>query len=218
MAKQKQADIKDAVRIGIFGASGSGKSYRARELVSNLGRVIVFDGIGDFARGGGFKTCYSLTDVLTLVKKGWKTGFKICFVPELGEEETSLDKLSKSLQHMQSGYMAETSKAKITLVVDEMDLSFPSGIRQRMPKHGFIGLCLRGRHYGINLIGISQRPKLVDNSFRANMSAVYLFMLAEPDDIDVAIRLIGREYAQTFRNLNKYQYVYKSGNYVKIKK
>ena len=119
---------------------------------------------------------------------------------------------------MQSGYMAETSKAKITLVVDEMDLSFPSGIRQRNPKHGFLGLCLRGRHYGINLVGISQRPKLVDISFRANMSAVYLFMLAEPDDIDVAIKLVGREYAQTFRNLNKYQYVYKAGNCVKVKK
>ena len=114
--------------------------------------------------------------------------------------------------------MADTCHAKLTLVVDEMDLSFPSGIRQRNPKHGFLGLCLRGRHYGINLVGISQRPKLVDISFRANMSAVYLFSLAEPDDIDVALKMVGREYAQTFRNLNRYQYVYKNGYYIKVKK
>lgn len=218
MAKQKQALVKDAVRIGIFGSSGSGKSYRARELVKNLSRIIVFDGVGDFARSGGFKTCYSFQEVFATIKKGWETGFKICFIPPLGEEEESLNKLSKALQAIQAGYMADTCHAKLTLVVDEMDLSFPSGIRQRNPKHGFLGLCLRGRHYGINLVGISQRPKLVDISFRANMSAVYLFSLAEPDDIDVALKMVGREYAQTFRNLNRYQYVYKNGYYIKVKK
>ena len=117
------------------------------------------------------------------------------------------------LARLQSGYKAGRHAAKITLLVDELDLSFPTGIKIKQPDHYFGFLCCRGRHFGINIIGA-----MVDTSFRGNLSDMYVFRQSEPIDIGKSCEILGREYRQTLQELADFEYIYKSGNRIKIVK
>ena len=215
------ATVGQAQRVGIFGASGCGKTTKARELIRGLQRVIYFEPLADDARRleseDGFKICVGLNVLFTEVQKRWQKGFKLVYFPSLDAEEADLSVVSSQLMQIQSGYGLVHS-AQITLVVDELDLSFPSGISQRMPRNGFKNLCCRGRHTGINIIGISQRMHLIDNVFRANCNAFYLYRHAEPADIDTGIKILGKEYREKFKNLNNFEYIYKEGQKIFVKK
>lgn len=206
-------------RVGIFGASGCGKTSKARELIRELNRVIYFEPLADDLRRleheDEFKTVAGLNSLAAEIAKHYQTGFKIAYYPGMQAEENELSIISNALMRIQSGYGLQHN-AQITLVIDELDLAFPSGISQRNPGNGFKNLCCRGRHTGINIVGISQRMHLIDNVFRANCSAFYLFRHSEPADIDVGVKILGREYRQTFKNLNNFEYVYKAGNQIFI--
>lgn len=209
---------RQAQRLGIFGASGCGKTTKARELTAGLNRIIFFDPLQELARERGIKAVYGLENLKTALRKEFARGFRFAFCPEFGSEPEQLQELSYFLVSLQAGYVSGQHQAQITLAVDELDTSFPVGSMQKNRKNGFGFLCCRGRHYGINLIGISQRMHLVDNVFRANCSAVYLFRHAEPADIDLGIKILGQEYRETFRNLDNFQYIYKSGQKIFVKK
>ena len=215
------AAIGQAQRVGIFGASGCGKSTKSRELIKGLQRVIYFEPLADDIRKleseDKFKICVGLYALATELQKRWQKGFKLAYFPSLDAEEADLSVLSSYLMRIQSGY-GITHAAQITLVVDELDLSFPTGICQKMPRNGFKNLCCRGRHTGINIIGLSQRMHLIDNVFRANCNAFYLFRHAEPADIDTGIKILGREYRQQFKDLNNFEYIYKEGQKIFVKK
>lgn len=196
----------DSLRIGLFGASGSGKSFKAKTLIKDLKRVIIFDPLGEYAG----KKFFNLPELKKAIVKNLAGGFRFVFVPPYGGEVAALDDVSKFLIKLN----LQTFGVKVTLCVDELDLSFPSGIRQRNAKHAFGFLCLRGRHLGINLVGVSQRPAQVDVAFRANLSAVYYFRLAEPADMETALKNLGRAYAEDLRGLQDRQYLYKKGGEV----
>lgn len=212
------SESRQAQRVGIFGASGSGKTTKARELTKHLKRVVFVDPLGDFTTAGGAVVIAGdLESLKAEIIKRYTTGFKIVFVPVFGSVEKQLDAICYFLVRMQAGYLAGFHNAQITLVVDELDEGFPSGVMMRNTKNGFGYLCKRGRHYGINLVGISQRTAQVDVCFRGNLSALYLFRHADPIDTQKAIDLIGREYKADFINLNNFHYFYKSGQNVVYK-
>lgn len=220
MAKRKnktesaEISIRQAQRVGIFGASGCGKTTKARKLTAGLNRIIYFDPLAELTNSAGVKAFYDIEKLKNALKKDFITGFKFDFVPTFGREIKQLNELCYFLLELQTGYKNGLHLAQVTLFVDELDIAFPSGITQREPQNGFAYLCRRGRHYGINLIGISQRPHQVDICFRGNCSGVYWFRHAEPSDIDVATRAIGKEYRETIRNLSNYQYIYKAGGQI----
>lgn len=206
--------------MGIFGASGCGKTTKARELIKNLNRVIFFEPLADDLRrlvvNDGFKMVVGLQNLQDRVKKDFIKGFKIAYYPAAGYEVQELAKISEYLMQIQSGY-GFNHHAQITLVIDELDLGFPTGESIKNPRNGFKNLCCRGRHTGIHIVGLSQRMHLVDNVFRANCSGVYLYRHSEPADIDVGLKIIGKEYREKFRNLDNYQYIYKAGNKIILK-
>lgn len=209
---------RQAQRVGIFGASGSGKTTKARELTKNLKRVVFVDPLGDFKdMHGAVVIAGDLPTLKNELVKRYTTGFKIVFVPIFGLVEKQLNDLCYFLVKMQAGYLAGLHDAQITLVVDELDEGFASGIMQRNTSNGFGYLCKRGRHYGINLVGISQRTAQVDVCFRGNLSALYLFRHADPIDTQKAIDMIGREYKQQFITMPNYHYFFKSGQKIVYK-
>ena len=174
-----------------------------------------FDPLGDFTSGATVVDDYD--KLVNLLFKNWRHGFRISYRPEFGAEIAELDKLSKMLVLLQYGYGLQ-HWGKLTFVVDELDEGFPSGITQRNPKNGFAYLCKRGRHFGINLIGCSQRTAQVDVCFRGNLTGLYLFRHVDPVDTEKALQMLGREYAADFRALNDREYIYKSGALQKIVK
>lgn len=227
MAKRKNqttcgtsAEVGQAQRLGIFGASGCGKTTKARELIRNLNRVIFFEPLADDLRRlvekDGFKAVAGLPELFRKVRADFSKGFKLAYYPAAGDEVRELSQLSDFLMSIQSGYGFRHS-AQITLVVDELDLGFPTGESLKNPRNGFKNLCCRGRHTGIHVVGLSQRMHLVDNVFRANCSGVYLYRHSEPADIDVGLKIIGREYREKFRALDNFQYIYKAGQKIILK-
>lgn len=214
------SEVGQAQRLGIFGASGCGKTTKARELIRCLNRVIFFEPLADDLRrlvaSDGFKAVAGLPELFRKVRADFAKGFKIAYYPAAGSETDELSKLSDFLMAIQSGYGFQHN-AQITLAVDELDLGFPTGESLKNPRNGFKNLCCRGRHTGIHIVGLSQCMHLVDNVFRANCSAVYLYRHSEPADIDVGLKIIGREYRDRFRALDNFQYIYKAGNKIILK-
>lgn len=210
--------IGQAQRLGIFGASGCGKTTKARELTAGLRRVVYFDPLGEWAREKGVIAYVTISKLQQALRRNFVQGFKCAFIPSFGEEESQLQELSRFLTLIQEGYASGQHRAQLTFVIDELDTSFPTGSMQKNRKNAFGFLCCRGRHYGINLIGISQRMHLVDNVFRANCSGIYLFRHAEPADIDIGVKMLGTEYRNAFKSLDNYQYIYKSGQKIFVKK
>ena len=183
-------------------------------MIKNLRRVIVFEPLRDdlltLQNSYKFKVISGLHDLFCELQRSYQKGFKIAYYPTPNFEEVELSVISSALMTAQENYGLQHS-AQVTLVVDELDLSFPSGITQGKKNNGFKNLCCRGRHNGINIIGISQRMHMIDISFRANCSAFYIFRHFEPADIDTAVKILGKQYRETLEKLDNFEYIYKQG-------
>lgn len=201
--KKRQAN--DAKRIGIFGASGSGKTTKAMEIVKNVKRVVFYDVLDDLK----FKKFETLPELKRYIMANYARGFKIRFVPSLVKACQDLSELCEFLQVLQEPYKQGTLQTQITLFVDELDHSFPLNTGKRL-NPGFYNLCLRGRHYGINLVGVSQRMSFVDLPFRANLSDLFIFRLADYNDLSTATAILGKPYKSTLQALPNYKYIYKN--------
>ena len=64
MVKRKNqtesANIKQAQRVGLFGASGCGKTTKARRLTAGLNRIIYFDPLAELTNSAGVKAFYDI--------------------------------------------------------------------------------------------------------------------------------------------------------------
>ena len=212
-ATQSRAKVRQApqsIRLGFFGASGSGKTYRAKQLTKGLKRLVVFDPTPevDWATECDDGVFY-MDEAREFIENHFNSEFRVCIVPHFGDETKELNGLCLFLINLQKHF--KTHGAKITLVVDEMDLSFCTGTMQKNPRNFFGYLCRRGRHLGVNLLGLSQRINQVDITFRANLSGVYFFQHSELADIDQAKKIIPKQYHAKFMNLKPFDYIYKSG-------
>ncbi|MCE8508341.1 ATP-binding protein [Ruegeria pomeroyi] len=161
----------NAGRIGVWGASGSGKSSYVKQQVAQVRRLIVFDPLGE----------YEATQVQTVeqVRAAMRASFgafRLALHCRTGSEGAELSKLCRLLMAAQQPYKDSGGRrgAGLTLVVEEMNLSFPvSGGAARCP--GFAEVCSRGRHYGIQVYGVSQRIAEVDTRFRGNCTETVVF-------------------------------------------
>ena len=206
---------RDSRRIGLFGASGSGKTTKALKLVEKCRRLIVFDALDDFT--GKFIRTTDLSKLKAYVIKNYVRGFRIAYVPPAGSEPRALSDLSLFLRDLQKGYKFNKHQAKITLFVDELNLSFPLGYSKSKPDNGFCFLNNQGRHYGINIVGCSQRMSMVDMPFRANLSDLFVFRLADFNDLKAATAIIGTPYREQILNLPNYKYIFKNEEGVKCR-
>lgn len=196
----------DARRVGIFGASGSGKTTKAKELTKKIKRFISFDAL-DNQSGRAFT---SLPELQRFVMANYAKGFRVRYVPDMAKTVQELSELSGFLLKLQTAYKEKRLSTQVTLFVDELDISFPLNISRSKPDNKFYYICCRGRHYGINIIGISQRMSLVDLPFRANLSDLFIFRLADFNDLSTAAAMLGKPYKETVRALPNYKYIYKS--------
>jgi DNA helicase HerA-like ATPase len=159
----------------------------------------------------GYKVIRGDLDMLAkFLSLNFLKSWVIIYVPNTGDEEEELNILSKIVLEAQNGYKMKQHSRKLTFVVDELDLGFPSS-RNPMNKY-FTEICRRGRHSGINLLGMSQRINQVNITFRSNLSAVFIFRQAEYRDMQAAIQYFGKEWHETIKNLDNYQYICRAGS------
>lgn len=206
-------------RIGVWGASGSGKSSYVKKLVRTRKRLIIFDPLAEYAgslpniRNIGHNGPDALDKVRLSMAQNWP-GFRIAYVPPAGREAVALSALSRLLMAAQKPFKdGQRGALPITLVVEEMNLSFPvSGGVQKSP--GFAEICSRGRHYGIEIIGLSQRIAEVATRFRNNCDETVVLRQKGPRDIDAATQEIGGDRAAVTA-LQNLQYLHERAGVIK---
>ena len=159
----------DAGRVGVWGASGSGKSSYVKRRMDYRKRVVIFDPQAEYEG----TACTNLDAVRAEMARNW-SGFRISYRPPPGKEPQALSALCKLLTYAQQPFKETGRGAGLALVVEEMNLSFPvAGGAAKCP--GFAQVCSRGRHYGIEVWGVSQRIAEVDTRFRGNCTETVAF-------------------------------------------
>lgn len=202
------AAISNAGRIGVWGASGSGKSSKVKQMLRGRSRLVIFDPMEEYPKAlPGLRyiehqRATDLDKVRVAMRENW-SGFKVAYKPPSGYEPDALSKLCRLLLAAQKPFKDGKPGAKMmTLVVEEMNNSFPvsSGVKV-CP--GFAEICSRGRHFGIEVIGVSQRIAEVATRFRANTDETIVLRQKGPNDIKAAANELGTTEAQvrTLKNL-----------------
>lgn len=182
----------NAGRIGVWGRSGSGKSSYVKARLRGARRVVIFDPLAEY-QAEGFRVVDTLEGLRVAMRDNWP-GFRLAYVPPAGKEPQALSALSRLLMAAQEPFRASGRGAGITLVVEEMNLAFPvAGGVERAP--GFADICSRGRHYGIEVIGVSQRIAEVATRFRGNCTETVVFPQKGPRDRMAAAAELGTDQA-----------------------
>lgn len=198
--------VKDAECVAVFGRRGSGKSTLVkRQFVKGARRLIVFDPMGEYAREvRGVRGFTSLRALGCHVASRWSMGFKVAYTPG-SDEIGALHRLSAFLWEACEGYEGGRDRTKTTLIVEEANLGFPSTM---LPpgRDGFRRLILQGRHRGVEIVGVTQRPAKVHPDFRSNCSRLYVFALADHVDVQAMTQIVGPAEARAIRVQENHHY------------
>lgn len=178
----------DAGRVGVWGRSGSGKSSYVKQRIKGARRVIVFDPMAEYG-AQGFKTVRTVAAVRDAMRANW-SGFRIAYVPPAGAEARALSALSELVLLAQSGFKSSGRGDRLTLIVEEMNTAFPLAGGVEKAK-AFAEICSRGRHSGIEVIGVSQRIAEVATRFRGNCTETVVFIQKGPRDMAAAAAELG---------------------------
>lgn len=164
-------------------------------MIKNCRRLIVFDPKQEWVREGRgwLKSPVIVSNLFefkrVMQKKFSQPAFNVIYVPPLGDASAHLSALCNEIFKMQIAYKVQHF-SKITLLIDEAQEGIPAGTSRLNPYHGALTIAKMGRDRGINMIVASQRIKTVDIGIRANLSAYFIFRLAELTDIKEANQFI----------------------------
>jgi len=178
--------------VCIFGRRGSGKTYLARRLVAGARRLVVWDPLGEWSRSRDLVAVDGLTGLRAAMRRRWRLGFRLALVPGGAELPRSLHALAAFLWAAQAPYPACPGLA---LVVDEANLGLPAH-RLGADLWGMSRLVLQGRHRGVALLAISQRPALVSMDLRGQAHRLVSFALPAGPDLAAMRPLLGQAAAE----------------------
>lgn len=204
----------DASIVCIFGMRGSGKSTEAVAQIKQKGLpTVVIDPTGNWADDLGVEPTETLAGVASKLKQYWRSNFRIVYVPESGMEAEGLHKISGMLKALQAGYKGKKHQRQIHLVVEEANLSYPSS---GLPKdqQGFTFAIFQGRHWGINITAITQRPAGIHPNLRGNAQETFCLALADDRSISAVLEQCGSRYKKDLQNIDRFEYLKISGREV----
>lgn len=164
--------------VAVLGASGSGKStFVKRAIARGHPRLLIWDPLAEY--GGAIRETAS--DLLALLKL---PKFRCVFRP-------SADPAVRARQ-FDLVCRAALAAGRMTLVVEELRfVTTPC----RAPL-GWAQVCLTGRHKGLKVFGLSQRPASIDKDFLGNCTAIRTGRLAYPEDVKAVSKAMGGHAAE----------------------
>lgn len=167
-----------AAIMAVLGASGSGKStFVKREISRGHPRLLIWDPLAEY-EGQAVSSAADLLSGLRAAK------FRLVFRP-------SPDPVARA-QQFDFVCRAALAAGKLTLVIEELRfVTTPS----RAPL-GWAQVCLTGRHKGLRVYGLSQRPASIDKDFLGNCTRVRTGRLAYPEDVKAVSKAMGGHAAE----------------------
>jgi len=216
---------KNSQRILVSGRSGSGKSTYVKNAIKAIKRLVVFDPLDEYARAD--KSISKFTDISAVYKHIIANkNFRASYVPQSADTQNELFNLCNLLLAIQIPYELGKSKQQLTLVVEEMNQSYPTSVKLREPKSitykgqsrglfGFKQVCSTGRHYGINVYGVMQRIAEVNTNFRGNCSYMVIFAPQDHRDVQTLGQILGPSLKNDVINLQTHQYLHYENGQVK---
>lgn len=159
--------------MAVLGSSGSGKStFVKREISRGHPRLLIWDPLAEYAGQATSK----IQDVIEAIRK---PKFAVVFRPSTDPKvrQTQFDLICR----------AAMAAGNLTFVVEELRfVTTPS----RAPL-GWAQVCLQGRHKGLRVYGISQRPASIDKDFLGNCTRIRTGRLAYDEDRKAVAKAIG---------------------------
>jgi len=200
--------MKDAKRTFITGRSGSGKSTLAKSMIRDCKRLVIFDPLDEYGRERHATKVDGIGDLTKAIKRHWSGAFRLAYTPR-AMEMVALHALCERLMMFQKPYFEASGNPpipKLTLLVEELNLSYPvQSISADLWAFG--ELCSRGRHYGIEVIGVSQRTAEVNTRFRGNCDQAYYFAQRNHTDLQTIGQEIGPRWKERLAGLQTHEYL-----------
>lgn len=205
---------KQTERLGVFGRSGCGKTTWVKQYIADKRRLVVFDPVGEYDQ---LKRIDNPDQLIEIAKASY-SDFRVRLVPDYKPGRASatnpelLSALCDRLLWIQEPYKRDLPGApELTLVVDELNTAFPvHGGAQRCV--GFSEVCSRGRHSGIEAVGVSQRIAEVSTNFRGNLSRSILFKPRAGVDRKAAAEILANAGAHDLIDgLQPFEYIEEEG-------
>lgn len=175
--------------IFVSGQRGSGKSHWTKNHMRALPRCIVFDSLGEYVVDQRF---YDLNDFVDFLIADQQTPelFTVGYDTHLLKEDFPLF------------CRAVLARGQVYLIVEEIDLfCTPLSTDQE-----FLKLLKYGRHYGIQIIGVSRRPAEVSRNFTSAATRFITFSNREPNDVKYFRSIFGNN-ADRIATLPQYHYL-----------
>lgn len=197
---------RDLEVISIFGQRGSGKTTKAKELLNDAKRkrVIIYDIKGEYP----FQKIHGMTNLALFLKKNFTGAFRISYVPVAREKSEQIAELSKLCYALVNAQRLEVEKGRgknLTILAEEMSMCAPN---QKYPagQGGFEYAVNVARDWGIEIIGVSQRPAQVNTDYRGNASLCYYFGLADVLDVGAVASKLGKDKAEELRSFKPHEF------------
>ncbi len=182
--------MTEVPKIGMFGASGSGKTSHAIALLSGLkeNRVMIFDPLKEFKHLKGYTAFTKLNPLKDHVKKHFGN-FKVRYCPPRGTEPQALNLFAGLAEIIQDPYMDDPNAPKLWFVADELHLGY--GLHGDTLAPNFGNLCTHGRHLSIAMMCMSQRCAQVGTRWRAQVITAVIFRQKGAADLNATSSLSG---------------------------
>lgn len=157
----------------IYGETGSGKSTAAKALLRDRPHVIAIDPMGEYG-GKGWSVCTTRRGVQDAVRTriAHRRPLKIAYQCG-GRYQTEAPWLAQGVWTLQRAW--KSGGPKITLVMEEANAYYTSHGVQPAEFRIFDELVLRGRHRGIEILAVTQRPSLISTQLRGNAGELWAF-------------------------------------------
>lgn len=176
----------------IFGRRGAGKTTLARKMTRDRRRLVVWDPLAEWGRLPDLVAVDSLAELRDAMRRRWRLGFRLALAPPGRDLPAELDALARFLWAAQEPF---PGCPELALVVDEANLGLPVH-RLRAGLWGMSRAVLQGRHRGLAVLAISQRPALVSMDLRGQAHRVAAFALPAGPDLGALRPIFGARTAE----------------------
>lgn len=177
---QSKGTRNKAKIVAVIGASGTGKSsYIKGDLLRGYSRLLIWSPLeetDDYASFCGGVVTRKITDFVAQIKAGTK---EIIFEPSGKDLKPQFDLFCRCVWQVEGAHVLVEELSQVTMA--------------SWAPPAWKKLSTAGRHRGLTLIGVSQRPANIDKDFLGNCTEIRCYRLNYDVDAKVMADSLGMQ-------------------------